>query len=254
MMVSPADYYASQRPSGPPEGRFELDMGGSQGALSNGTVTLGGVDWTLSGVGDTAVGSQIKLETPLANIYADYDGAKHTVEICVDEYETSSIYDHRHYVEILRRNPTTNYYNGFSQYRYLSNRALYAIQALPSYTSNGYVTTSDPLVIRKGVFCGGNVTKTGYYDGSVPVVGFREPFRVEELNDTFSGGLGIDYPAGANFDTTDVLQIRIITDTGASTPASGHSATQTANGVKLLYGTVRFSIHKIYLYFGTADI
>ena len=64
-------------PSTPIRG-YEIDLAGSGGSLSNGTVSIDGVDWTIGGVGTSTL---VYLETDLANFFADYDGSIHSFEL-----------------------------------------------------------------------------------------------------------------------------------------------------------------------------
>ena len=65
--------------AGTPLRSYEIDLAGSGGTLSNGTVSLGGYDFTLAGVGTS---NELNLTIDLADIYADFDGSKHGIEIC----------------------------------------------------------------------------------------------------------------------------------------------------------------------------
>lgn len=57
---------------------YEIDLTGSGGTLTNGTLAIGGIDWTVFGVGSA---TKVGIEANLSSYYADYDGALNGVEL-----------------------------------------------------------------------------------------------------------------------------------------------------------------------------
>ena len=103
---------------GTPLRSYEIDLAGSGGTLSNGTVSLGGYDFTLAGVGTS---NELNLTIDLADIYADFDGSKHGIEICA-KLGSIAVSAANSTFGIDRRDSSNSYWNSAVIYEFGGNK------------------------------------------------------------------------------------------------------------------------------------
>jgi len=238
---------------------FEIDFSGSGGALSNGTVTLDGHDFTLAGVGSSY---NLYFSIPLADLFADYDGTTCTVEATVDMDGVS--WTQQYTMFCLKRADIagatqlgatfTGKWNFAGWYDRSTSRAYQLAQSNIDGSPEGNLidipySTMDPK--RIGMIAAGQATI-----GSHTEVATGSPVRV--ALDAGGGGYVTEISDGtvgtANpFGTSDVLMVQALkysTSGGTATT----TATQTASGVEMAIGASTVTIKKLYIYIGTPDI
>lgn len=254
---SSRDYLATKSV---PEGRFEIDFSGSGGALSNGTVTLSGYDFTLAGVGSSY---SLYLSIACADLLSTYDGQTHAVEIVADIAKGTWYQNYTAFV-IKRSDIDGSFALGSGitgrwnlagwYYRSTGEGWQYSQVCFDGTASLDQVgvpyATMDPT--RLGLIASGRGAI-----GSHAEVTTGSPVRVQKD----AGGDGYVTtvqdsltPLSPNpFGTGDYLMIQINKySTSGGTVTT--TATQTASGITLAAGSSEVTIKKLYIYFGAPDI
>jgi hypothetical protein len=243
-----------------PEGRFEIDFSGSGGALSNGTVTLSGYDFTLGGVGSSY---SLYLAIPAANLLATYDGQNDAIELVADVVKGNW---HQNYTLFgIKRSSIENSYQlgasnvGFwnlSGWYYRStgegwHHTSLCFDGSVSFDQIGVpYATMDPT--RIGLIAAG---RGGISSAAQVTTGL--PARVQR--DAGGDGYVTSQKDSATPVTPNpfgpgdyiVVQIYKYSTSGGTVTTT---ATQTASGITLVAGTSEVTIKKLYIYFGTPDI
>lgn len=256
MMASPADYYASKRA---PEGRFEIDLAGSGGTLSNGTITLGGFDFTLAGIGASSTLMNLYIQ-PTA-LLSSYDGAKHSVEIVADVVRNawsqantaasvgrkdSPISGAQPGSYVGRFQTAALYTVGSATASYLGIGSMYDTTETGSYTNIAH-STLDPKRM------------SGFFAGSAAIAAFREtttgsPVRLAEDATALNYNWAVrDAAFGTSpvWGTGDYIDFAVLVFAGA---AQTTTATQSASGITFTIGTSSITVSKLYIYIGTPEM
>ncbi len=228
---------------------FEFDLSGTGGSLSNGTISIDGYDFTITGVGTT---TGVFISIPLADLLASYDGSKHSVEIVAD-VDRGTWTQNYSVAGVARRTTigaSTGRYNAMIWYYYTTAGAYF--QAASDY--DGAATISQTLYTytalepeRLGLIAAGRATI-----GTVRTVTTGDAVRVAEDARAYSwvvqdGAVDTASPFG----TTDIAQVQCSVYAGA---AQTTTATQSASGITLAIGSSDYTISKLYIYIGTAEI
>ena len=226
-------------------GAFEIDLRGSGGTLSNGTVSLGGYNFTISGI--AASSSFLRVQIPVASLFADFDGSKHAVEMNA-------------YIPAITMSTT----KGVSGLERLDSTLAY-INALVLYEDSGGVyqqcgvnidgsfgstvgrlrTSTYQSLPRWGMDCNGGTISASFGTGaSVP---FRAAEQMHEENLVITDLTTYT----ERFGTGDVIEMYAHQWDGSSSAAT---VTQTAAGLVLTFGTQTTTFEKLYIYIGVEDI
>ena len=228
---------------GTPLRAYEIDLAGSGGTLSNGTVSLGGYDWTLAGVGTSTL---ISLDLDLTDLYADYDGSVHSVEICayvsaVNMAQSNGVSG------IGRLDSTATYRNELLLYEFGGNAYVQASSRTDTDTDTtaGRQRTSTYTTFKRWGLLGiGGMTVGTLGPGSVGA--FRAAAEAHNENVAIS-----DQEAYTErFGTGDIARLFASRWTGAGVAAS---ASQAAGGVTITFGSQTTTFQKLYVYIGTPE-
>jgi len=239
---------------------FEIDFAGSGGALSNGTVTLSGHDFTLGGVGSSY---SLYLAIPAADLLATYDGQTHAVELVADVVKGN--WNQNYTLFGIKRSSIENSYQlGASNVGFWNMSGFYYRNATEGWQQtslnfDGSVSfdqigvpyaTMDPT--RIGLIAAGRGGT-----GSHAEVTTGSPARVQQD----AGGDGYvtsqhdsATPVTPNpFGTGDYIVVHVYKySTSGGTVTT--TATQTDSGITLVAGTSEVTIKKLYIYFGAQEI
>lgn len=226
---------------------FEFDLAGSGGTLSDGTISIDGYDFTLTGIG-TSTG--IFLTLPLADLLASYDGSKHSVEIVAD-IDRGSWTESASVCGISRRTAIgAGYENAMSFYYFSASGAYFQlvsnvdgaysfVQTLFSYS------TLEPE--RLGLIAAGRASV-----GTARTVTTGDAVRVAEdaiaYNWVVNDGTA---NAATPYGTGDLLQVACSVYAGGVRTTT---ATQSASGINFSIGSSDFTLKKLYVFIGTAVI
>lgn len=240
-------------------GRFEIDLSGTGGVLSNGTLTLSGYDFTLAGV--SASSTLVNLYIQPTALLPSYDGAKHSVEIVAD----------------VVRNAWSQHYSAATIGR--KDTPTSAAQpggSVGKYQTTAFYTVFDSTAVYMGIGSRYDSTETtsytnianstldpkrmsAFFAGSVAVASFREtttgsPVRLAEdataLNYSWAvrdAGFGTSPVWG----TGDYIDFSVLVWAGSSQITT---ATQDASGITFTIGTSSVTVSKLYIYIGTPEM
>lgn len=242
-MVSPEDWLASKRV---PLGRFEIDLSGTGGSLSNGTVSIGGYDWTIIGVG--ASSGTVEMRVNLADIFSDYDGDVHAVEVCTEEYASSTNTEQQAYQWIYRES-TTGAYNRCMRYDYAGQQTYGAWLRVTGTATQRYATSlgSNLAVRRRALRASPTHTSAAF---STVALAAGTPYRISSIDRNYYSYTRFEtYSSTAQFTTTDFLRIGI-----SRTAASTASIEQNASGLLITSNTTTMSLARLFIYFSVPEL
>lgn len=239
---------------------FEIDFSGSGGALSNGTVTLDGHDFTLGGVGSSY---SLYLAIPAADLLATYDGQTHAVELVADVAKGNWA-ENNTLFGIKRSSIENSYQLGAANVGFWNLAGWYYRNASEAWQHislcfDGSVSfeqvavpyaTMDPT--RIGLLAAG---RSGISVAAEVTTG--SPARVQQD----AGGDGYvtsqqdsTSPLTPNpFGVSDYIVVHLYKfSTSGGTVTT--TATQSASGITLVAGSSEVTIKKLYIYFGAPEI
>lgn len=238
------DYPVPQATGGAELRSYEIDLRGTSGALSNGAVSLGGRTFTVSGAGTS---TRISLDLPLTDLYADYDGSKHTLEICA--YVSAINMGQANGVSAVARfDSTATYLNEVLMYEYGSNKYVQVTsrtdadrdETVGRNRSSTYTTLK-----RWGLVVVGGVTAGTFGPGSVGA--FRAAEEAHNENIVLSDQAAYT----ERFGTGDILRLSAFRWSGSGVAAS---ASQDASGLTITLGGQTTTFERLYVYIGTPEV
>ena len=229
--------------AGTPLRSYEIDLAGSGGTLSNGTVSLGGYDFTLAGVGTS---NELNLTIDLADIYADFDGSKHGIEICA-KLGSITVNAANSSFGMSREDSDGDYWNSCLIYEFGGNK-------FPECSSNIDGSLTRSFVQRTTQYTGytewglvGSAGPSSASWGSGASGAFRMAEQAHNLN-----LIATDQNFYTEvFGSGDVLRVFCEHWTTATSAAS---ASQSASGLTLTFGATVVTIEKLFVYVGTPEI
>jgi len=226
--------------------RYEIDLSGSGGALSDGTVSIGGYDWSVTGIG--ASSTQVEIRINLADIYSDYDGDVHAVEVCTEEYASSTNTEQQAYQWITRQ-ATTGAYNRCMRYNYAGQQTYGSWLRVTGTSTERYQTSlgSNIAVRRRALRASPTHSSAAF---STVALSAGTPYRISSIDRNYYSYTRFEnYSGTAQFTTTDFLRIGI-----SRTAASAASIEQNANGLLFTSNTTTMSLARLYIYFSVPDV
>lgn len=229
-------------------GAFEIDLSGTGGTLSDGTITIGSYDFTLTGIGTS---SSIFFTIPLADLFASYDGSKHSVEIIAD-IDRGTWTEVTSVCQIARRTTSDASGAGNAMMFYASTATSAYFQCLSNYDGSASTVVSlysystlEPE--RLGLIAAGRASV-----GTARTVTTGSAVRVAEDAVAYNWVVNDGTPNASNpFGTGDYLQIYIYKYNGA---AGTTTATQSASGINFAIGSSDVTLKKLYVFIGTEDM
>jgi len=239
--------------------RFEFDLAGTGGSLADGTLSVGGYDWNLDGIGATS--TLLNFYIRPTELYVDYDGSKHSVEIVADVVRNAWSQNYAACV-IGRKDAATSgaqpggavgFFQTAAFYTLTSSTSLYMGcgskydgTETASYT-NIANSTLDPT--RMSTICAGSACLATFRETTTgSAVRWNEDASAANYSWAVrDAAFGTSTP----WSTTDVINFSLLVFSGS---AKTTTATQDAAGLTLTLGTGSVTLKKLYVYLGTPEI
>jgi len=239
---------------------FEFDLSGSGGTLTNGTVTIGGYDFTLGGVGSSY---SLYLAIPAADLLSTYDGTTHAVEVVADI--DKGLWYQNYTMFVVKRSSIANSSQLGATYTGRWNKAGFYYKTTTSawhFTQVNFdggpvsdqidtqYTVMDPT--RIGLIAAGRGAIGSHAEVTT---GSAARVQLDAGDSAYVTTLQDQHVPGASnpFGTSDHIVVQILKySTSGGTVAC--TATQTASGITLVAGTSEVTIKKLYIYLGAPDI
>lgn len=224
---------------------YEIDLTGSGGTLANGTLSIGGIDWTVFGVGTTTV---VGIEANLSSYYADYDGALHGVELT--GHVTSLTLDQTNGVFGFLRGDSTvtyfqfmvNYMVGAGTFQQIGSNVDGSSQTV--VTS---VTTLESYYKQWALQANGNLALGTIGDDATVA-----PFRLAKNSDEyFYAVTDGTRPQTQRFGTGDKIRVYSNVYSGGGVV---NTVVQDANGITITLGSQVTTWKKLYLFILTPEV
>ena len=222
---------------------YEIDLTGTAGALANGTVSLGGKSWTLAGVGTS---NELNLTIDLADIYADFDGSKHGIEICA-KLGSIAVSAANSTFGIDRRDSSNSYWNSAVIYEFGGNKFSECSSNVDGSYTRTFVqrTTQYTAYTEWGLVGNGGMSSASWGSGASGAFRMAQQAHNQNL-------IAVDQNFYTEvFGAGDILRVFCEHWTTATSTAS---ANQSASGLTLTFGATVVTIEKLYVYISTPEL
>lgn len=242
-----------------PATSFEIDLSGTGGSLSDGTLSIGGYDWNLDGIGATS--TLLNLYIRPTELYADYDGSKHSVEMVADVVRNAWSQNYTSCV-LGRKDAASSGAQPGGAVGYFQTTAFYTVTSTTflfmgcgskydstetaSYT-NLANSTIDPT--RMSTICAGSACLATFRETTTgSAVRWNEDASAANYSWVVrDAAFGTSTP----WSTTDVISFSLLIYSGSGQVTT---ATQDAAGLTLTIGTSSVTLEKLYVYLGIPEI